>query len=59
MIIYNTTTVFGKTKKEKEFRPLWCFFWKTEEEREHKINFCKEVCFKGYYLKFEDRVFNV
>lgn len=59
MVTYKITTVFGKTKKEKDFRPLWCFIWKTEEEKEHKIKFCKENCFSGYSLKFEDRIYKV
>ena len=59
MVTYKTTTVFGKTKKEKEFRPLYCFLWKTEEEKEHKIKSLKEDYFIGYSLKFEDRIYNV
>lgn len=59
MVTYNITTVFGKKRTEKEFHPLWCFVWKTEDEKEHKIKHCKEDCFKGFSLKFEDRTFNV
>lgn len=50
------TAVLGASSIGGTFVSLWCFTWKTKKEREKWVKHCEEH-YKGYFLKFEDRVY--